>query len=238
MHRIAGSVKIVSAKVIEAELKSRALQKGFYIEDHPLIRYSYNQNLEDCFKKGKDMPFVFTSVHGLKAVVDYAAVNKINLTDREAYSIEGNTSKSVLDSGFFLKSTARTGTELAKKIIEMGETKIMHFTANIRRKELETNLVDNGVTYCECKAYHKEKYPVKFDHFDGILFFSPSQIDIFFDLNTMESHLPAFCIGKTTAAHLAAFKHKNIIVAEQASVKSVLSEVYKYFNESVKQPKG
>ncbi|MEO0902719.1 MAG: uroporphyrinogen-III synthase, partial [Bacteroidota bacterium] len=70
----------------------------------------------------------------------------------------------------------------------------------------------------------------KFDTtFDGYLFYSPSGIRSFLEVNTL-SESPLFCIGETTAQE--AKKHsENLIVANKPTVENVLVQVAKHFKK-------
>jgi uroporphyrinogen-III synthase len=222
-------INIASARILKPELKQKALELGFKINDYDLLKYSYSQNLQQYITSGQSMPFVFTSVHGVKALVDFADKSGLSFKGKEAYCIKGQTSERADKAGFAVKATAIDGKTLAQQILDHQEAAVMHFSANIRRDELKHILTENGVKYHVCEAYHKEKCAVKFEPFDAVMFFSPSQIDVFFEKNELDANTPAFCIGETTAGHLASFQHKSIIIAGQPSVESVLESVFNYY---------
>ena len=87
-----------------------------------------------------------------------------------------------------------------------------------------------GITIQAVEVYHKAFSPAEIPAFQGILFFSPSQITSFLSKNHLESQIPAFCIGATTATFLKNQGHKNIHIATAPSPTAVLEKVYQYFN--------
>ena len=88
-----------------------------------------------------------------------------------------------------------------------------------------------GIQIIACEVYQKKQLKKKVGQFDGVLFFSPSQFDAFIAANELKPDIPAFCIGRTTATHVAKFNHKNIIVSKQASEEAILKSVYNFFKK-------
>lgn len=222
-------IHIACLKKIDPKHQSKGLSNDLKIVEHPLIKYTYLCNDLILKTLNKNIPFVFTSANAIQAVVDCAKKNDVNIQEKIVYSIKGKTSKLVCKSGFLIKTTAKNGTELANGIVENKESEVIHFTANMRRHELQQILLENKVKYEVCEVYHKEKNAVAVPYFEGVMFFSPSQVDIFKEMNSLKPEIPAFCIGKTTANHLKQVGHENILIAEKSSVDSVLDLVYKYF---------
>jgi len=141
----------------------------------------------------------------------------------------GDKTKLLLETkGFTVVETASNSLILAKKIVEnYKNSSFLHFTGNLRRQELPDYLIKNTVKYFETKAYESLLIEKQFkQHFDGLLFFSPSGVQSFTTQNKINDAI-AFCIGKTTATE--AQKHtKNIKIANKPSVENVIVQAIKY----------
>src|SRR5258706_481721 len=113
---------------------------------------------------------------------------------------------------------------------------VTYICSNIRRDELSSKLRTKGVEVKEIVGYHTQPTPVKInEQYQGVLFFSPSGIDSFLQLN-LASPSPlervgvrSFCIGETTAAHAISKGFKDVQVAEHATPESVIQKVIQYF---------
>ena len=66
--------------------------------------------------------------------------------------------------------------------------------------------------------------------YDGILFFSPSAVNSFFQLNKIDKQTQVFTIGKTTAESLQQDFNKKIIVADLPLEETMIDKVIAYFN--------
>ena len=89
---------------------------------------------------------------------------------------------------------------------------------------------ENEIIFNEIEVYQTNLTPQKITKkLDGILFFSPSAVESYLNLNSIKDET-CFCIGETTAEALENKKIKNIIIAEKPSVENVIDEVVKYYN--------
>ncbi len=131
--------------------------------------------------------------------------------------------------GFKLLTEAGNSMQLAQKILAFNPQQVLYCTSNIRRNELITELQSKKISVDIIEVYHKALLPKKINAFDAVMFFSPSQIDAFLTLNSLHPMQPAFCLGATTAAHLASLKHTTIITSKDQSEQGMLDEIYQYY---------
>ncbi|MCH5596894.1 uroporphyrinogen-III synthase [Niabella ginsengisoli] len=86
-------------------------------------------------------------------------------------------------------------------------------------------LADTQILLHQYTVYTTEATPHKITpQYDGILFFSPSAVESFFSLNTIDEATKCFAVGNTTAKSLKPYTN-NIIVADAASGDAMLSKV-------------
>ncbi len=176
-------------------------------------------------------PLIFTSGHAVSSFKSIVEKNQSFLIQTDCFCIEGQTSQAAKDAGFKVLGTGKNGQELAEKIIFEKTPSVLHCTTAHRRDELQIALEKAGMTYRVMEVYDKMPVPEIFEAFDGVIFYSPSQVDAFLMNNMLKKNIPAFCIGHTTATHLISKGYDNVIVAAQSDTAHILQCVYSYFNK-------
>ena len=156
----------------------------------------------------------------------WLAVNK-NTKIENAFVVGSKTEQVLKEANIAIIEKADNAKDLANRIIENHTEKSFIFLCgNKRRDELPKILQQNQIELKEIEVYNTELNPKKFDQeFDGILFFSPSAVQSFFQLNKSKNEI-AFCIGNTTANE--AKKYTSAIkIANQPTVENVIVQVVK-----------
>ena len=94
------------------------------------------------------------------------------------------------------------------------------------------SLKKGGVSVDEIIVYQTVEVP-KFveKEYDGILFFSPSGVNSFFSLNTIEPETVLFAIGGTTAKAIKEQSENKIIVSEMPSKEQLVEKSIQYFQK-------
>lgn len=221
-------IHIVCTRSLKHELIAVAKSAGIFISAIKFLQIKTISTAEfEDIILSSEFPLVFTSTHAVHAV----STLKARLNNRTVFALDGNTSASAKSAGFKILATAPDATSLAIQIAAQRIKAILHCTTVNRRDELKIGLESCNITYQAIEVYEKEFTPKKVDPFDGIMFFSPSQIDAFLTKNKLSPDLPAFCIGATTAQHLANLQHKNILKADQASAVQLVQTVLKYYKK-------
>jgi uroporphyrinogen-III synthase len=223
--------RIISTRKMNEQDKQQALSHGFLIADQDFLSFDYlsNDPLADAVK---NMPqaCVFTSQHAVKAVINISNAYQTELKGKDCFCIEGTTKQLALKHGFNVIGEAGNSAALAAVILAKHQDEIVFFSGNLKREELVKILTENHVKVHEHVVYHKSLIPLKIqEHYEGIMFFSPSQIDAFSAANHLPKETPAFCIGSTTGDYLNLKGHENILVAEQKNITSVLNKIYEYY---------
>lgn len=127
---------------------------------------------------------VFTSRNAVTVIEKYLHnLGSTPLLDWNVFSITGKTTDALLT--YFnperILGTAKDSTRLSELILKTEVKEVLYFCGNIRRDELPSRLLSNGVLVKEVIVYQTTATPVKCEeNFDGILFFSPSAVDSFF----------------------------------------------------------
>lgn len=224
-------IRVAATRKFDPATKQEALQRGLLLEDLEMleIRYLNTPNLVGKLENNTS-PLVFTSVHGINAFLEMEDAAHTKFTGREAFAISGNTRRQAVDAGFTILGDAPDALSLAPLIAKSAPKKLLHLTTAIRRAELYSELAKHGIELMPLEVYEKKPTPAQFGKFEALMVFSPSQMDVFLEKNRLPESCPVFCIGKTTAASVAAVPHQKIIIAEHHSEIGVLHKVYEYFN--------
>lgn len=173
---------------------------------------------------------VFTSMNAVVAVV-----NMLDgfVPDWQIYCM-GNTTKELVIAYFgenTIAGTADNAVALAEELIESAAAdEVFFFCGNRRRDELPDKLRDEGIDVTEIVVYETVNKHHKIDKtYDAILFFSPSAVESFFEVNTLPKQTTLFVIGKTTKQAVNKFSDNNIVVSTEPGKDQLVTEVIHYF---------
>lgn len=152
----------------------------------------------------------------------------------KTYCLEGATSKALSDSAIRheIIATAPDAAALARQIILREETgPIVFFCGDRRRDELPAILAQHGIPLDEIIIYTTTETPViANEHYDGILFLSPSAVQSFFSVNGLPPHTVCFSIGHTTAKALEEYTRNKIIISTSQRMNDMVQTAINYFN--------
>lgn len=105
------------------------------------------------------------------------------------------------------------------------------FCGNLKNEILGASLKSSKNDVFEVKTYQNTSKKIHFSQlFDGIMFFSPSGVSSFTSENSIGS-TTVFCIGETTASEVKKYTN-NIVIANSATVESVISKAVKTFKQN------
>ena len=229
-------VNILCTKRIESLLAGKAAVQGIRIKVIEFIRIHLllNQENADAIRKAEPgAAYVFTSSNAVEAL--YKLVNTYHLTlnwNAKVYAMEGRTASRVKQffPNFHIAATAAKASDLAVKIIEKEEKKVTFFCGNLRRQELPLLLKEKKVQLNEIQVYQTEPTPVKIDEkFDGIIFFSPSAVSSFFEVNKLQPGVTCFAVGETSANSVREYTDNKIIIADQPKQELVIDMIIDHY---------
>ncbi|HJU45935.1 MAG TPA: hydroxymethylbilane synthase [Chitinophagaceae bacterium] len=179
-------------------VESRDIKKVFldtrsFITVTPVVSTALQSRLEALSQK--EIVAVFTSKNAERAVT-------VNKDLWKVYSISNRPS-------------AHNASDLADVIINDGIKEVVFFCGDKRRDELPDKLKQQGVHVDEIIVYNTTETPrVVAEHYDGVLFYSPSAVKSFFSLNRLPSHTICYAIGKTTGLTIKAFCTNEVVIGD------------------------
>ncbi|WP_346236539.1 uroporphyrinogen-III synthase [Niabella insulamsoli] len=220
-------VQILSTKVLEPAIIEKAGAHGILITCIPFIESNtaINEALARQINALAAAPInaIFTSS---KAVAAVASV----LTQQPGWNIFclfGATRKHVaqLFPQSVIRADAEDSAALAGQLQSQALKEVHFFCGNKRMDTIPQRLAGTQVVLHQHIVYNTEVKPHKIDRaFDGILFFSPSAVESFTELNKIDANTTSYAVGNTTAAALKPHT-ENIVIAETASGAAMLNKV-------------
>lgn len=171
---------------------------------------------------------IFTSQNAVLSILEHP--NCTDLKTKNVFSVGMKTKDLLTENGFNVIAYTGYASDLAEIIsLIYAKERFTFFSGNLRRDVVPDTLKVNGITFNEIEVYETHITSKKITtKLDGILFFSPSGVESYVQLNSIKDEM-CFCIGETTAEALENKKIKNIVIAEKPSVEDVLSEVIEYY---------
>lgn len=168
-----------------------------------------------------DDVFVFTSKHAVAAIEPL-----INGFQNNTYCIAGATLQAVTAAGLQVIATAGDAQLLIQKIQIGPLTRYIFFCGNLRMNTIPDFFKGKKASFYEVVCYKNTLSPKMItEHFDGVMFFSPSGAESYFSANVVQQHQKYYCIGTTTAAAVQQFAKVNIIVADAPNAASIIKKI-------------
>lgn len=228
--------KIVSTRILSKRVLEKAKLYGIKIMDKDFISIDFDipEKNSSFLSFLNDRILVFTSINGIKGFIDLLNSHNISISSKSypCYCIDGRTSNFAFENNLNVIQTASTSMELAKKIVQENKhSKLLYFTCKMRTFLFEKCLKSYQIDIKIEIVYKKTLTPSFVNNFNGVMFFSASQVVSFYKSNLLDKKVPAFCIGPTTAKRLKKMGHENISIASKAKEDDLINCVIEYFQK-------
>jgi uroporphyrinogen-III synthase len=225
---------ILSTRPLNNEIIDEAAQQNIFIDCISFIEIEpvTNEELEAKIQKlaTEKITVVFTSMNAVKAVKDHISIKPA----WDIFSI-GQTTKELITDFFGAENivaTANDANSLADTIIERNVQEVFFFCGDQRRDELPGKLKAKNIKVEEIKVYTTIPTAQKLsNYYDGILFFSPSAVESFFSVNSIDDNVVLFAIGNTTADAINERARNKVIIAEQPGKEALVRKMMAYFSK-------
>lgn len=230
-----GKTSILITATISAALINELIAKDLEVDIIPFIQTNAVRTEKIQLQVNPilslNATIVFTSNNAVHAVAEYLQNLKPNW---RIYCI-GNTTKALAEAYFgkdSIVATANDGTALANKIIarQKPSEEVYFFCGDKRRDDLPALLKQNNFTVNEIEVYTTTILTHSVEKtYDGILFFSPSAVQGFFDSNALNDTTVLFAIGNTTGAAIKQYTGNRIVISDKPGKKELIGLVIDYF---------
>ncbi|PQB05542.1 uroporphyrinogen-III synthase [Aureitalea marina] len=195
---------------------------------HAVVDYNAIQIIPLDFEAPKEIDkLIFTSGNAVRLFFEKTGKQ---IPIKEIYCVGIKTEQKLIEYGQKVTMTANNSSELGQYLIKKYQNQDFLFVCSEQRLDILPDLLKSAKNHVfELKIYQIKPVLHRFDQkFDGILFFSPSGVDSYFQNNTAGKS-PLICIGETTAKE-AALHTENVWIAKQATVESVIAKTIKVLN--------
>ncbi|XZF12527.1 uroporphyrinogen-III synthase [Chitinophagaceae bacterium MMS25-I14] len=201
---------ILSTRALAQSLIDKAAAHGItieiipFIQTTPLPKETIENNILPLLKR--PVTAVFTSVQAVISVSRF-------LTDSKPlwniYCLNEATQEAVtryFDAAQIAGVAADSASLAALIVTDKPQQEIIFFCGNKRKDTIPQVLARHHMPVKEEIVYTTEARPVSIDKtYNGIAFFSPSAVESFFSINTIQNGTACFAIGDTTAAAIRPF---------------------------------
>ncbi len=208
---------IFSTKKLTEQQQS-LLKEGIHVKSEDFIKTSPARIPKTVLKK-EIRNAIITSKNAVEALLTNISANELQF--KNIYCVGRKTKRMVEERIGKVKHYEKNALGLANYLVEYLEgTEVTYFCSNLRMDELPNILSENNIVVNEVEAYKTKFTPVKMDEsVKGVLFFSPSGVESYIQLNPTDK--TAYCIGESTAKE--ARKHfEDVRVAKIPLVESVI----------------
>ncbi|MDY7395207.1 hydroxymethylbilane synthase [Aureibaculum sp. 2210JD6-5] len=218
--------KIYSTKKLTVS-QSKLVHEDISIEDSDFIKIRFSR-IPQPVLKSKLENVIITSKNTVESLATNFSLPELQF--KNIYCV-GRRTKALVEKKIGpVKLVAKNAKKLAPLLLkDLKNKEVTCFTSSLRLDELPNFLAENDVEVNEVEAYKTMFSPLVVDeNTDGILFYSPSTVQSYIQVNKPIG--TAFCIGETTA--LEAKKHfKEVKVAQVPTVESVIELANLHFIE-------
>ena len=227
------AVVILSTKKLKSSVAKKAAEQGYDVIQYDFIK-TVPLDDEDMISRMAVVGewLIFTSRQAVKIFATQLKSMESPAALYRIYCLQGETMKAAKKiAGAEICGTAKDATALANLIVSERRSNAFSFICGkLRRDEMVQILNGHGIEVMEIQVYDTVLRGKRIeDQYQAITFFSPSAIESYFQTNILPQEIPAFCIGKTTAAAFRDHSHNTVVVAEEPSQEAVMESVHDYF---------
>jgi uroporphyrinogen-III synthase len=225
-------VTILSTRKLPETLKQALNGNAIELIDYDFIGINFliNKVVEDKLLNAEEH-IVFTSGNAVEGTVKNLQQTEDAFTGKKFFCIEGNTADMVtkLNAGPIV-AMGKSSQNLVENIKVIAPQKLTFISGTNRLSTIPDGLHEAGIRFDEIAVYDTVKTGRKIEQaYDGILFFSPSGVESFFDSNELPPSVICFCIGDTTAAELRKRADNVVVTGSRPSVEAVVMEAIDYY---------
>lgn len=212
----------------DAALKNVIVEAVRFIKTEPVSSIETQQEIEQVSTLTATV--IFTSANAVRAVT--AELNGYK-PEWSIFCI-GHATRQLSEIYFgknSIAATADNAKDLAHAIIGKGDDdQVVFFCGDRRRKELPQLLRQNNIDVNEIVVYQTIAVSRKVEKkYNGILFFSPSAVQSFFQSNQLDDQTILFAIGNSTAAEIKKYSKNKLVVSDEPKKELLLAIALNYF---------
>ncbi len=229
-------IRLLCTRTVSRSLVRQARSAGLsmdvvsFIETEPIQSIEVQQEIQQVLTQIATV--VFTSTNAVEAVAaelegqqpDWQIFCTANATKELVKKYYGDNS---------IGGTAEDAAGLAEVIMDRiaEKNEVIFFCGDQRRAELPEKLAEKGIDIIEIVVYQTIPIPHRVNGiYEGIIFFSPTAVKSFFQVNKISGKTIFFAIGDTTAAEIKKYSANRIIVASEPGKERLVETAIGFFH--------
>ncbi len=220
IQRDSHSTDVFSTKKLTQDQRLSFLD-GIQVESEDFIKTSPTR-IPIKVLKTEMQNVVITSKNAVEALLTNVSADELQF--KNIYCVGRRTKRLIEKRIGKVKHFEKNAQKLAEHMVDYLEgTEVTYFCSNLRLDDLPNVLTKNNIIVNEIEAYKTKYSPVEVGlNVKGVLFFSPSTVESYMQMNKADKI--AYCIGESTAK--AAREHfTDVRVAKIPVVESVVDLV-------------
>lgn len=231
------NINIFSSRCLSKNLVDKITNAGLHFEQQDFIKVDNTFNEEsfiNSLQNTNTQARVFTSKNSVRSLKKLLASKTVVFEPKKTFTVGIKATEMLMELGIKSSVRANNAISLAQIIARNSDVQAVDFfCGNKSLDDLPEYLESKNINVNREIVYQTELVHEKIEteHFNGLIFLSPTAVYSFFKKNKIESNIPTFCIGATTAeaVHLRCDNPK--ILANQPSIESVVDKVIEYFKK-------
>ena len=221
-------MKLLSTKIISNQFKDLLIKNNYQIDQKSFIKIlPYKCLINISVSKN----IIFTSKNAVNIILNNSKIKK-KLIDKNIFCVGESTAELIINNNLNLIKSKQNSKKLSKYIVanfKNSKDSFTYFSGKKRLLKLENILNKNNIKIIIHEVYDTLLTPKKINnHYDGIIFYSPSAVKSFFKGNNSFKNTYGFCLGNTTAIELKNYSD-SFSVAKSNSEENMLVSINKYF---------
>jgi uroporphyrinogen-III synthase len=226
------SPSILSTKTLGDKARAYIQAQGWVLREEDFIEIQRLPTGQISPTLSKDALALFTSENGaiyLPPLIDHDTLSAWSVACLVGKTLHAVHKRFREEQVIYIAKNAR---ELAGAIVKDARfTKAVFFCAVDHLPDLPRILREAGIEVTEFPVYETTGTPRVIDTpFDAVLFFSPSGVDSFFQLNQLRPGTICFAIGETTADTIKNYTDERVIVGGSPTQDDLLASVRFYYD--------
>jgi uroporphyrinogen-III synthase len=176
----------------------------------------------------KDSHLIFTSSNAVAIIIKLLGDIYIPEKNLHIWCTDGRTYELVLQHFEAQYIYAERNSEELASVISNRHIvgNYFYFCGEKRLDTLPGLLNKHHIPFKEIVCYTTKLIPKKTEEeYDAVLFFSPSGVESFFSINTLDSHVICCAIGKTTAREIAKYCKNKLVIADESTPEFLITKV-------------
>lgn len=216
--------KLLFTKILDQITKEKL--SDFEVTELPFIRIEYVYPTDVPISN----QFIISSLNGCEALLNVFSVEF--LKEYKFWVVGEKSAHKLRQLGLKVKFTAEDAQKLSEVLMQQNQSKWVYFCGNRRRDTLIDTLSSTGFKVQEMIGYYTHLTPVKIqaNDYDGLVFFSPSGVESFLQLNDFSNHHRVFALGKTTKEAIQSTKKIEVFSPHTPTMEALVTLIKQTFH--------